>query len=384
MKLPAPITLIPSAPDLRQQIAGLPASAGIYVLFSGPSNPHLGSSANLPRRLTRLLVSSPGARPGSLESLREKITSVDCWPAGSRLETSLLMYQLAKRYYPDDYLRRLRLRTPWFVGLTATGHFARLEVANRLSRAGNSAVGPFLTRDLADAYAQQLLQLFQIRRCTEVLSPHPEHPGCIYGEMSQCLKPCQCAVTADEYAMEAARVADFVATNGRSALTTLSIARDRASAEMDFEQAAQIHKRIEKVISAIALREPVIDNALAFSGVALTAGVGVLQFRLWPMLAGLWQEPVALGFSPEEPQAQSLDRQIRERLMESLTIPRNSGRRTEELAIFSRWYYSSWRDGQWFPFRRLEDLNYRKIVRQISKMAKEVAFRRPGVIHEPP
>ena len=370
MKLPAPITLIPVAPDLRQQIATLPASAGIYLLASGASTPHLGSSANLPRRLSRLLVSCPAARPGSLEALREKLTSVDCWPAGSRLESSLLMYQLARRHYPDDYLKRLRLRAPWFVGLTGNDNFARLEVANRLSRGGSAAVGPFLTRDMADAYAQQVLQLFQIRRCTEALNPHPDHPGCIYGEMNQCLRPCQCAVTADEYATEAARVVDFVTTNGRSSLSALSLARDRASAQMDFEQAAQLHKRIEKVNAAMALRDSVIGNAFEFSGVALTPGIGTLQFRLWPILNGLWQEPVSLDFSAEEPASQSLDRQIRERLTDSLATPRSSGRRVEELAIFSRWYYSSWRDGQWFPFRILADLNYRRIVRQISKMAK--------------
>lgn len=370
MKLPVPITLVPAAPDLRDRIAALPPSAGIYILASGVSTPHLGSSANLPRRLTRLLVASPGARPGGLEALREKITSVDCWPVGSRLESALLLYQLARRYYPADYLKRLRLRLPWFVGLIERDSFARLEVVNRLSRAGNPAFGPFLSRDVADAYAQQLLQLFQIRRCTDVLDPHPEHPGCIYGEMNQCLKPCQCVVTREEYATEAGRVAEFLATNGRSALTTLSVARDRASVQMEFEQASQIHRRIEKVNSAIALREPVITNASEFNGVALTPDVGALQFRLWPMLAGLWQEPLSLDFSDEEPQAQSIDHQIREQLTESLAAPRTSGKRGEELALFSRWYYSSWRDGQWFAFHTLADLNYRKIVRQLSKMAR--------------
>ncbi len=371
VKIPTPITLVPAAPDLRETIAGLLPSAGIYALGVGGHAPHLASSANLPRRLTRLLVSSYTARAGSLEPLREKVASVECWPTGSRLETSLLMYRLARRYYPDDYLKRLRLRVPWFVALTGRDRFPRLEISNHIARAGGPAFGPFLSRDAADAYSQQVLQLFQIRRCTDVLSPSPDHPGCIYGEMNQCLKPCQCAVTSEEYATESGRVADFLATNGRSAVASLSVARDRASGQMDFEQAAQIHKRIEKVDSAIALREPVIDNAAEFNGVALTPGIGALQFRLWPMLSGFWQEPISLDFSAGEPQTKSLDQQIRELLAESLASPCTSGRRAEELAIFSRWYYSSWRDGHWFPFHSLSDLNYRKLVRQISNLATD-------------
>lgn len=370
MKIPAPITLVPTAPDLRETLDRLPHAAGIYSLRITERAPHLGSTANLARRLRRLLVPAQTARAGSLEALREKVAAVDCWPAGSRLESSLLLYELARRYYPAEYVKRLRMRMPWFVGLTETDSFPRLEIVNRISRTGGSVFGPFVSRDAADAYAQQILQLFQIRRCTDVLSPHPDHPGCIYGEMNQCLKPCQCAVTMQEYSTESGRVAEFLATNGRSAVASLSVARDRASSEMDFEQAAQIHKRIEKADSATALRDPVIGNAGEFSGVALTPAIGALQFRLWPMLEGLWQEPIALDFSAEAPQAKSLDQQIRELLAESLRNPRTEGRKVEELAIFSRWYYSSWRDGHWFPFHRLSDLNYRKLVRQVSSMAK--------------
>jgi hypothetical protein len=57
-------------------------------------------------------------------------------------------------------------------------------------------------------------------------------------------------------------------------------------------------------------------------------------------------------------------------LESSLTAATPEGVRAEHLAIFSRWYYSSWRDGHWFSFRALADLNYRRLVREISAMAK--------------
>ena len=372
MNVPRPITLVPDAPDLREVIAGFPPSAGIYVIGTPAGFPHLGSTANLPRRLTRLLVSSytAGATQTAIGSLRRKISAVECWPVGSRLESSLLMYELARRRYPDDYRKRLRLRLPWFVGLTPRDPYPRLDLFNRLPSGAGALFGPFATRDAADAYAQEVLQLFQIRRCPGTLAPDAGHPGCIYGEMNQCLRPCRLAVTADEYAAEVNRVADFLTTNGKSATAALSVARDRASREMQFEQAAQIHKRIEKIACAASLRPPVVESASAFNGVALTPAIGALRFQLWPMPAGLWQDPVPLDFSGGEPQAKSLDQQLRETLSASLASPRTSGRAAEELAIFSRWYYSTWRDGHWFPFRGLNDLNYRKLVRQISAMAK--------------
>lgn len=365
--IPEPITLDPAAPDLPHQIAALPAS-GVYALHASAGAPHLSWSASLRRRLSRLLSSSSVA-DNAMARLRRNIQRVECWPTGSRLETLLVLYQLSKLHYPGEYLRRLRLRMPWFLSLSANDAFPRLLVSNRLPRNG-AAFGPFLNRDSAQAYAEQILGLFQIRRCTETLAPDPNHPGCIYGEMNQCLRPCQCAVSAEEYSSEAARVQDFLSTNGKSAVSLLTAARDRACDETDFEQAAQIHKRLERVNEAASLRPNVVTQIAGFHGVALTRASAERRFLLWPMVSGYWQDSIELDFSTKESQASSLDHELRRQLSLALSEPSTFGKRLEHLAIFSRWCFSTWRDGEWFPFRTLADLNYRRLVRQISSMLK--------------
>ena len=286
------------------------------------------------------------------------------------MEISLLMYELAKQYYPVDYLKHLRLRLPWFLTMTGGDAFTRLEITNRPSVKSLAIYGPFFSRDVAQRYEQEVLGLSQLRRCSEDLDPSTEHPGCIYGEMNQCLRPCQTAVSRLEYATEAERVNEFLASNGKSALITLSSARERASAELEFEQAAQIHKRMEKVTAAAACRDQVIQALDQFNGVALTRSIDKLRFRLWPMVAGFWQLPVDIEVNREEARAKSLDQELRESLSAALRNTACEGRQAEQLALFSRWYYSSWRDGQWFPFRKLEDLNYRRLVREVSKLAQ--------------
>ncbi|MGI9075284.1 MAG: hypothetical protein ACR2JB_29090 [Bryobacteraceae bacterium] len=320
--------------------------------------------------MTRLLVSSYMGPDSPVGRVRANLACIECWTTGSKLESSLLMYDLAKSRFPDDYVKRLRLRTPWFVGLTGGDRFPRVVLANRLSRNDGAFFGPFPSRDLAQQYEQELAGLFQLRRCVERLTPEPAHPGCIYGEINQCLRPCQCAVTTEEYASEVARVAEFLSTNGKGMLSVLSAARDRACEETDFEQAAYIHKRIEKVNAAAAARDQVIAEVQQFNGIALTRAVQSRQFRLWPMLGSLWQEPITLDFSADEARTKSLDQDLREQISESLRDVTTEGKRMEELAIFSRWYFSSWRDGHWYGFRTLADLNYRRLVRDISKMAQ--------------
>jgi hypothetical protein len=43
--------------------------------------------------------------------------------------------------------------------------------------------------------------------------------------------------------------------------------------------------------------------------------------------------------------------------------------RQEHLALLARWYYSSWRDGEWLPFTDSGQVPYRKLVNAISRIA---------------
>ena len=347
------------------------ASAGIYVLHPESGTPHLASSHNLRRRMTRLFLS--GRESGSMARVREAVVAVDCWLTASRLESALLMHALARQYYPEDYLFRLKLRIPWFVALTLQDAFPRLNVSNRVPRKETMLLGPFPSKTAAQLYEQQVAGLFQLRRCTETLVPSPDHPGCVYGEMNQCMRPCQCAVTRDEYATEAQRVSEFLVTNGRAAMGVMTSARDRAAEQTDFEQAAHIHKQVEKMKAAAAARDEVIRNVYHLNGVALTRGMHSHDFRLWPMLRGHWQDGLRLEIQPDDARAKSLDQTLRELLTTGIRTPSEQSRRAEDLAIFARWYYSSWRDGAWFPFGSIEDLNYRKLVKEISNMVKSPA-----------
>jgi excinuclease ABC subunit C len=358
--IPEPIRLRPASDESDTLLAGLKQVCGAYLLYSAGTPLHLSWSSHLGKRLRRLLASN----------LREKLELVECWPTGSKLELQLVLYAVAKRVYPERYGKILRLRKPWFVHLMAAGGYPRLETTNRVSGRGAALWGPFASRGAAQQYEEDVLGLFQMRRCAEKIEPNAAHPGCIYGEMNQCLRPCQSAVSGDEYRAEAERVRDFLQSNGRRAIALLVSARDRACEEAEFEQAGRMHARIEGLKAAAGVRDPVVAELEEFNGVALTRSLEEGGYTLWPVFGGLWQEPVRLFVPRDAASSKSLDAQVRELLAERVAEPRRDGDRGQELAIFARWFYSSWRDGEWFGFANLSGLNYRKLVREISKLAK--------------
>jgi hypothetical protein len=76
---------------------------------------------------------------------------------------------------------------------------------------------------------------------------------------------------------------------------------------------------------------------------------------------------VRFGFEAVEGKTVSIDHRLRE-IVASLDPKRTSLQvRQEHLALLARWYYSSWRDGEWFMFPDWDRIPYRKLVRAISR-----------------
>ncbi len=230
--------------------------------------------------------------------------------------------------------------------------------------AGSLYYGPFRTRASAEQFDGRLLDLFQIRRCQENLEPRPEHPGCIYGEMNMCLRPCQQVVGIEEYRSEANRIVRFLETSGAAALAEAEAARDRLSEEMNFEEAARRHKRIEAIEGVLALRDDLARDVERLYAIVVSKSRDPGAVALWFCCRGWWQAPIRFELASDV----SLDRRLRDLIGDLRPERPSSSSREEHLALLARWAYSSWRDGELLLFDALENAPYRKLVRAISKV----------------
>lgn len=348
----APLSASPS--DLES----IPDAPAVFLLWASEGKPYLARTALLRRRLKRLI--SDRDRVSRLLNLRGIAERIEYWPVGSRLESSLLHLELAQKHFPEDWERIARLRPPAFVRLTVENPFPRTMITTRLGK--GVFYGPFASRAAAERFDEGMLDLFQIRRCEENLTPSPGHPGCIYGEMARCLRPCQDAVTVEEYRSESARAEQFLRTNGASLRDAAEAARDRASADMQFEEAERMHQRVEKIAAVQALGGELARTVDRLSGVAVVRAPVCEAVDLLFLLGGRWQEPVR--FSLGEAGA-SMDQRLRERAQ---ALPAGGPPNLEHLAILARWHGSSWRDGEWLGFESIEKIPYRKLVNAIGRV----------------
>ncbi len=353
---------------LDSALEQVPNRPAVFLIRPKQGDPYLGKTTVLRRRLLRLLREREA--PSRLLNLRHTADRVEYWLTGSKLESAIVLYDLARRHFPKTYVDVLRLRMPPYVKLILTNEFPRSQITTHLSRAPAAYYGPFRTRASAEKFESQFLDLFQMRRCQEDLVPSPSHPGCIYGEMGMCLRPCQQVVSVEEYRHEVERVAGFLHTDGRSLIDTATAARDRFSTDLDFEQAARQHKRIEKIQEVLGLRDDLARDIDRLNGVAVTASAEPQAVELWFVANGTWLGPRRITFEIVEGKPVSLDQKLREAAGTLTPIEQSMGQRQEYLAILARWYYSSWRDGEWFAFGSPQNIPYRKLVHAISRVAQ--------------
>jgi excinuclease UvrABC nuclease subunit len=363
------IAVAGALPALDRILEQAPSGPAVFLLWPKQGEPHLAKTTLLRRRLLRLLRQREA--PSRLLNLRETLARVEYWLTGSKLESSVRMYQLARQHFPKSYLDVLRLRMPPYVKVILTNEFPRSQITTHLGRAPAVYFGPFRTRVSAELFESQFLDLFQMRRCQEDLVPSPAHPGCIYGEMGMCLRPCQQVVNVEEYGHEVRRVIEFLRSDGRSLVDVATATRDRFSADLDFEQAARQHKRIEKIQEVLGLRDELASDIDGLNGVAVTASVEPQAVELWFVLQGAWQPPLRVTFEVIEGKPVSLDQKLREAVSTLAPPAQSMHERQEYLALLARWYYSSWRDGEWFAFDSLDHLPYRKLVHAISRVAQK-------------
>lgn len=373
--------------------SAIPVRPGILLIeMREPlARPHLVRTADLRRAADRWLgVPDPGSkRP----NLRDVAARVRYRITGSKFEQTLVLYQQARLNFPDRYRDALRLRPPALLKVNLRNEYPRCYVTRRLAADGGFYFGPFVSRRAADAFLEGFLDLFKIRRCQIKIRRDPEFPGCIYSEMKMCLAPCFGGCSKQEYDTEVADVVRALDTAGVSLTHSIEHEREKASEALDFERAAALHKRLEKVSAALRGLPGLARRVEDLHAVILQRSAEEKTVMVFPLRGGILEPPCVLNFIELSSQPRSVEAILRQRLEPKHSaiqpavavaenpasrespvadVPEGYGLRTsrpelaEHLALVTRWFYGKPREGE--ILFRTGEWPYRRILRACSRL----------------
>ena len=356
----------------------LPDRPAVCLIEARAENaePHLIRTANLRRRLQRLLGPlDPASKRLNLRDfarqLRYRITS-------SAFEQSLTYYRIARQIFPKKYRGLMRLRPSPLLKINLGNAYPRCYVTRHISvneqgvPTGGIYYGPFPSRRAAQGYADSMLDFFKVRRCQIKIRRDPLFPGCIYSEMKMCLAPCFAGCTKEEYDVEVNRLVGFLETGGDSLRSTYEQERERASEDLDFERAAAIHKKLEKLDDALRAGPEIARRVQDLDAVIVQRMAEAQTIGVFGVSGGRLAEPFALRFG-DTSQPRSAEETVRDYLEAMMSAPpaaanprHSAAELGEHLRLVARWFYSNPREGE--IFFREKDWPYRRILRACSRL----------------
>jgi len=332
------------------------------------AEPFLIRTQNLQRRLQRLLGPiDPASKRLNLSAFARGIRYR---LAGSPFEQTLTYYQHAKQLFPKRYRDLMRLKPPAILKVNLRNAYPRCYVTRKIqldengSPTAGSYYGPFPSRRAAEAFAERVLDLFKVRRCQIKIRRDPSFPGCIYSEMKMCLAPCFAGCTKEEYDVEVQRLVQFLETSGGSLRSTYEEEREKASEQLDFERAAALHKKVEKLDEVLRGQPELTRRIQDLNAVILQRATEGQTIGVYAVRGGRLAEPFFLRFGEIASQPRSAEQIFRDYL--EPIAPSTTADLGEHLWLIARWYYSNPREGE--IFFREKDWPYRRILRACSRL----------------
>jgi excinuclease ABC subunit C len=407
--------------DPNASLAGLPEAQAVFALCAADpaAEPYLSKTPNLRRRLMRFLRGSQSGAMSRRLQLAHMVDHIEYSVTGSEFESSLCLYEASLRAFGERARKRLRLRPPAFLRMSVDNPYPRVYVTTKISKtAANALFGPFPSRTAAERYADEMLNLFLLRRCTDDLNPDPTFPGCVYSEMKMCLAPCFKGCSDERYQQESAQVFAFLSTRGASLIASLEGERDTASEAMEFERAAAIHQRMQKVQAVAHLASEAVRPLAQLSGILVQPSAERGHVALFSLCRGVWSgpalysivgmrlanersgssslfaHPVAMEAIPLEGVAAPPAKDVLEsRLEQGLSTlaqgaPKSVSSQTlsDHVALFTQWFYrpAARSSGEMVFAGNDGEVARKPLLRAISRVAARANSAKPEELSKPP
>jgi excinuclease ABC subunit C len=357
----------------------LPASPAVCLIEprDPAAEPYLIRTADLRRRLQRLL--GPPDPTSKRLNLREIAGAVRYRQTGSAFEQAMTYYHRSKQIFPKRYRELMRLRPAPILKINLRNTYPRCFVTRRIvvnekgEPAWGAYYGPFPSRRFAEAFAEKMLDFFKVRRCQIKIRRDPSFPGCIYSEMKMCLAPCFAGCSKEEYEVEVNRLVQFLDSGGGSLRDSLAQNREAASEHLDFEKAAAIHKKLEKLEDALSGQPELARRIQDLHAVILQRTADDQSIVLFAIRGGRFAEPYVLRFgdTSKPASAEETVRDYLEGVMNTSPVTTENVRQSavelgEHLTLLARWFFSNPREGE--IFFREKDWPYRRILRGCSRL----------------
>ena len=262
----------PPRTSLDEKLRLLPDHPGVYLLQGEEGEIlYVGKAVSLRSRVRSYFQSGRGLE-AKTQALVALVCDLEVILTDSEVEALILENNLIKRHQPKYNIRlrddkqypslRLDLKAPW----------PRLEVVRRPADDGARYFGPYPHSAAVRETIDTLRRVFPFRSCSDRRLRQPQ--PCLYYHIHRCGAPCIGAVTPEAYGQMCRELEQFLDGHGDQVLARLAARMRAASADLRFEEAAELRDRLAALRSVLEKQKVQVAGGGERDALAVATGPG--------------------------------------------------------------------------------------------------------------
>src|SRR6266478_5593314 len=232
--------------NIRKKLSGLPHKPGIYLMRDRLGSViYVGKARDLRKRVSHYF--QPSRRLGwdlKFKALMESICDFDFHLVRSEPEALLLESKLIKEFHPRynvsfrDDKRFLMLK------VNLNDPIPRFTLTRMKQDDGARYFGPFPNAGSLRSTLSLVRRQYNLRGCRPLTPTERDYKHCLYAHLKYCTAPCIGNVTREQYLEQVNAACDFLAGECAEMTDHLEVEMKKASADQNFERAAQLRDLI--------------------------------------------------------------------------------------------------------------------------------------------
>ena len=245
--------------DFQEELKKLPHCPGVYIMHDANDNIiYVGKAINLHNRVRSYFRKNIGRGP-QIDKMVTLIARFEYIVTDSELEALVLENNLIKEHRPKYNTMLKDDKTYPYIKVTVSEDYPRVLFCRQMKKDRSRYFGPYTSAGAVKDTIELINKLFCLRTCNRNLSKEVGgERACLNYHIGQCLAPCQGKITREEYQEQVKGALAFLNGNYQDTLKELEQKMQRASENLDFEEAIRyrdMYNSVKQIASKQKMEE---------------------------------------------------------------------------------------------------------------------------------
>ncbi len=222
----------------------VPNTPGVYKFFNNHEIIYIGKAKNLKKRVSSYFGKSRKDRKTS--QIRFLTNKVETFTTKNEVEALLLEQMLIKENKPKFNILLRDDKTYPYIYFSNDHEFPGVYLKRTKKAVDKNYFGPFVSSEAVKKSIKEIQKIFKVRNCSDTTFANRTRP-CIEYQMKRCSAPCVNHIKKVDYFEDISGAKSFISSSDTKTIQRLLKDIDIAVDKLDFEKAAEIRDRLNRI-----------------------------------------------------------------------------------------------------------------------------------------